>query len=347
MGERPGIYDNVVGSDPNAVKDNTTTATTPTPVVTTPTPTVTTTATPTVSTSTSPVTNVADYGASLATNPSLLINGGLKVGEYANGTPAAQVDPNVGNLTTPVAPVVTTTVSHVAPTQTGTYETQKTAADVAAQNMTAAQGTVGANSTYTAPQEDVKAIATGKNADGSTNYVGEALQKSAVQNMSNIIDTTTSSGKLLAESLGEGNYLDAKATMRGQLETLQNEFIDSTTGEPKIPIWAQGTARNVSKIFAFSGMSGTAATAAMSTALMEASLPIAQSESAFFQSLTLKNLDNKQQSTINAANVIAKFESQNLDNRMQAAKDAASSSSSQFGYICISAETGESLRFVK
>jgi hypothetical protein len=66
-------------------------------------------------------------------------------------------------------------------------------------------------------------------------------------------------------------------------------------------------------------MTGTAATAAMSQALLEASLPIAQQDAQFFQTLTLKNLDNKQQATINAANVLAKFEEINLDNRMTAA----------------------------
>jgi hypothetical protein len=52
---------------------------------------------------------------------------------------------------------------------------------------------------------------------------------------------------------------------------------------------------------------------------MEASIPVAQQDSQFFQTLTLKNLDNKQQQILNKANVLAKFDQMNLDNRMTAA----------------------------
>ena len=66
-------------------------------------------------------------------------------------------------------------------------------------------------------------------------------------------------------------------------------------------------------------MTGTAATAAMATALMEASIPVAQADSTFYQTLTIKNLDNKQQATLNTAQTLAKFEQSNADNRLTAA----------------------------
>jgi hypothetical protein len=69
----------------------------------------------------------------------------------------------------------------------------------------------------------------------------------------------------------------------------------------------------------FKGMTGTAATAAMATALMEASLPIAQQDSEFFKTLTIKNLDNRQQAIINKATVLSKFELANLSAREAAA----------------------------
>jgi hypothetical protein len=46
---------------------------------------------------------------------------------------------------------------------------------------------------------------------------------------------------------------------------------------------------------------------------MEATLPIAQADSKFFQTVTMKNLDNKQQMIVNKANVLSKFEATNLD----------------------------------
>ena len=95
------------------------------------------------------------------------------------------------------------------------------------------------------------------------------------------------SGKLLADQLGEGNYTDGKATLLGQMEIISGQFVDSN-GNPKIPSWAQGVARNVSKTIAFKGMSGTAATAAMATAMMEASLALLKKKQPSFRRSQLK-----------------------------------------------------------
>ena len=53
---------------------------------------------------------------------------------------------------------------------------------------------------------DTEGLATGVNKDGSINLVGKALEDYATQNTANIVDTTTTAGKLLALELGEGNY---------------------------------------------------------------------------------------------------------------------------------------------
>ena len=165
---------------------------------------------------------------------------------------------------------------------------------------------------------DMEGVATGTNADGTTNYVGEALNQYATQDISRIIDTTTVAGKLLADKLGEGNYTDSKSTIMGQMKIISAEFKDGQ-GNPKIPSWAQSTARNVQKSIAFKGMTGTAATAALSNALMESTLGIAEKEASFFQTLTIKNLDNKQEAFINKANTLSKFELANMDAREAAA----------------------------
>jgi hypothetical protein len=236
----------------------------------------------------------------------------MNVGQVNGADPKYNMDPNANA-------VQAQNVAGVDPKTAATYETA-TAADKVAQNeMQAAQGTLSQGSQVQAAQINTEAIYNQENA------VGKALADFATQDMSNIIDTSTAAGKLLAEQLGQGNYLDSKATLKGQLELLQSEFVDATTGEPKIPSWAAGTARNVSKIAAFKGMSGSAATAAMSQALLEASIPIAQADSQFFQTLTLQNLSNKQQSIINTANTLAKFEQTNADNRMAAAIQNAKS----------------------
>lgn len=271
---------------------------------------------------------VADFGANLVTDPSLLVSGNTSLQDSAPqmGEQAMQdgsIDnPNLvgnnydANNVTPATAQQAAPVNAPQATDAANVETQTTQQDVANAAMTGAQGTVGNQSQVTAPQFDVEAIANGDTA------TGKALNDYASQNMSNIIDTSTIAGKMLADQLGEGNYTDSKATVKGQLDILQAEFQDAN-GNPKIPSWAAATARSVARISAFKGVTGTAAIAAMSQALMEASLPIASQDAQFFQTLTIKNLDNKQQSIINRANVLSKYDLTNMDMRMTAAVENA------------------------
>lgn len=272
--------------------------------------------------------NVADFASSLVTDPSLLMNEGMTLSdrvptvsdeEIAAGTQSsapAQGDPAAVQATTTQAQTAAP-VTEPTPIQAASVQTATTAEQMAApeNQMTGVQGQLSTGSLVN-PEDvvaDVNATATGQNA------VGQALNQAAQQNFSTMIDTSTMAGKLLAEQLGEGNYTDTKATIKGQLDILQSEFFDPSTGDPRIPSWAAQTARNVSRIAAFKGMTGTAATAALAQAMMEASLPIAQADAQFFQTLTVKNLDNRQEQTINKANVLAKLDLQNLDNRLTAA----------------------------
>ena len=169
---------------------------------------------------------------------------------------------------------------------------------------------------------DTQGLATGRNADGSINYTGMALNEAATLNISRLIDTSTAAGKLLASTLGEGNYTDAKATILGQMDIISKEFKDSN-GNPKIPVWGQSVAREINRTIAFTGVTGTAAQAAVANAMMEATLGIAESEAQFFQTATLQNLSNRQQAVINKANVLAQIEVANLNAREAAAVNNA------------------------
>ena len=280
--------------------------------------------------------NVADAAGQFVTNPSLLINqddpstpGINESMELSDRVPTVSqsginsgtIDPNdpaYNQANGPTAGVAQGQTSNVPgmsgdPNAVG-VDTALANPAVAANQTEAAQGTVSNQS-----QIDPNAgVIDGEATAAGTNGTGQALKEAAIQNISNIIDTSTSAGKLLAEQLGEGNYTDAKATLKGQLEILQGEFFDAQ-GNPRIPIWATASARNVQKIAAFKGMTGTAATAALATAMMEASLPIAQADAQFFQTLTVKNLDNRQEATINRANILSKIDMQNADARLAAA----------------------------
>lgn len=284
--------------------------------------------------------NVADYSGQLVGDPSLFMNTdnpataqnesmfmqdqaagsvmtGTEAGTNLNAAdPRFQVDAGGVNATaTTVGQEGTTTVGEVDSKDTATYDVANTFDKVNVAGMQAADGVVSQGAIIDAnevPQADIEATAAEQNA------LGQALGDYASQGIANVIDTSTVSGKLLAQQLGEGNYTDYKATVQGQLSILSEQFTDAQ-GNPTIPTWAAGTARNVSRIAAFKGVTGTAATSALATAIMEASLPIAQADASFFQTVTLQNLDNKQQSIVNKANVLSKLELANLDNRMAAA----------------------------
>lgn len=164
---------------------------------------------------------------------------------------------------------------------------------------------------------DMKGAGTGRNEDGTINQLGVAVNDFASQDISNVIDTSTVAGKILAQTLGEGNYTDSKQTVMGQLELISEQFT-GPDGQPKIPTWAAGIARNVNRTFAFTN-AGTAGQAAVAQAMIEATLPIAQQDAQIFNGIAMKNLDNKQQATINKAMVLSKLELANLDARMNAA----------------------------
>lgn len=164
---------------------------------------------------------------------------------------------------------------------------------------------------------DMTGAGTGINEDGTTNQLGVAVNDFASQDISTVIDTTTVAGKILAQTLGEGNYTDSKQTVQGQLAILTEQFT-GPDGQPRIPTWAAGIARNVNRTFAFTN-AGTAGQAAVAQAMIEATLPIAQQDAQIFNGIAMKNLDNKQQSVINKALVLSKLEMANLDARMNAA----------------------------
>ena len=231
----------------------------------------------------------------------------------AEGT---QLGPDVGALgETPTIETSTVTLDDLAlidKVETGevaTYDANTVSGDVA--EVDAATGSITSDSTVTAEQIDTDAIGSGEG------VLGKALDDFASQNISSIIDTSTISGKLLANKLGEGNYTDSKATVLGQMKLISGEFKDSSNN-PVIPSWAQSIARSVNRSMAFGGITGTAQTAMLSTALMEATLGAAEQDATFFQTLTVKNLDNRQAAIINKANVLAQFEVENLNTRQAA-----------------------------
>lgn len=268
--------------------------------------------------------NVADVSGAIAANPALALNESTTLNDKSVPTiqggqvTSGLINPNdpdyakQGTVNNQAAQATTATqgaaaqVGGVQQGPTHTYTAQTTQNAVANADMTAAQGQVSDQTIIDeneVPQIDIASIASGFNPDGTVNATGQALQEFASLDL---------------------NQVDPRATAKGQLEALQADFT-GPNGEPKIPIWAQANARSVGKIAAFKGVTGTAAVAAMATAMMEASIPVAMADAQFYQTVSLQNLNNEQQAVLNRANVLSKFELTNADNRMAAAIQNAQS----------------------
>lgn len=261
--------------------------------------------------------NVVDYGGQVAANPSSAfttdnpattdVNESMflstrtpDINENAAGTNVNASDPKYNMDPSGVNASIAQgqdTAQADTPTQNtaNTYQPTEVFPQVTTQDMSGAQGQVSQNA-----QVNTQNVETNLQ-DFDQGIAGQALKDFA--------------------SLSP-DQVNPKATVQGQLEALQSQFVDAN-GNPKIPSWAQATARNVQRIASFSGMTGTAATAALSQALLEASLPIAKEDAKFFQTLTLQNLNNEQEATLNRANVLARLELQNMDARMAAATQNA------------------------
>lgn len=211
--------------------------------------------------------------------------------------------------------------SVTAPTTAPTYTAQTTAGQVGRvmDNLDAATATVGNENLVNEATIDLEGLATGTNADGSVNATGRALNTVFTQDISRIVDTSTVSGQLLADRLGEGNYTDAKTQTTYWLDELSKDFVDPATGQPKIPSWAAGALRGVNRMIAFKGVTGTAAMGAVAAATMEAMVPIAQDQANFFRTMTAKNLDAKNTQALQTAQILANMNLAEMDARMEQA----------------------------
>ena len=247
---------------------------------------------------------------------------GLKIDPYTAGTAidGSDYDIDQRRLVGTAETVGTAQASSVTNPGTQTYTTAKATPSVNAMlaGAKAAQASVNKDALVKEDTFDMKGLATGINEDGTINPVGQSINTVYTQNISNVVDTSSVAGKILANALGEGNYTDAKTTVVGQMEILSEQFI-GPDGQPRIPAFAAGAVKGVERMLAFSGVTGSAAIGAVAAATMESILPIAQADSKFFQTVTLTNLDAKNNQAINTANILSKMNVADLDARMTAA----------------------------
>ena len=128
-------------------------------------------------------------------------------------------------------------------------------------------------------------------------------------------------GAVSEESIAQGATaeLDERATLKFQMGELFKSF-----EEGKPPAWAAPAVRQVGGMMAQRGLGRSSmAAAAISQAIMESGIPIAQQDANKYATIQLQNLNNQQQATLQNAATYAAMDRANLSSAMQAAVNNA------------------------
>jgi hypothetical protein len=131
-------------------------------------------------------------------------------------------------------------------------------------------------------------------------------------------------GAVSEQSIAEAaqGEVSKEATVRYQIGELFKSFEE---GKPAPP-WAAPAVRNVGAMMAQRGLgSSSMAAAAVTQAIMESGIPIAQADAQTYATMDLANLNNRQQTALTNAATYAAMDRANLDARMQAAVTNAQS----------------------
>ena len=246
---------------------------------------------------------ITDAIANRAFTPGLPYGGTVSpVGTAYNANQA--VDTTLGQVTGTIAPPTAsaTTSTAAAPTATDartmTASTTQAGVQAATNAITPAQGTVDPRATVTGEQTITSSVEDLNAAQGTATTMSNPVTRSiqageVISGVANAETASTFTEQVQAATATPSN----KATIQGQLEGLMSSFEGGNT-----PAWAAGAMRNVSAQMANRGLGASSMAAqALIQGAMESALPIAQAD----------------------AQVVAKFESQNLSNRQQRAMLAA------------------------
>jgi len=129
-------------------------------------------------------------------------------------------------------------------------------------------------------------------------------------------------GAVSEESIAQGATaeLDERATLKFQMGELFKSFEE---GKPP-PAWAAPAVRQVGGMMAQRGLGRSSmAAAAISQAIMESGIPIAQQDASRYATIQLQNLNNQQQATLQNAATYAAMDRANLSAAMQGAVNNA------------------------
>jgi hypothetical protein len=130
---------------------------------------------------------------------------------------------------------------------------------------------------------------------------------------------TAATGTVSQPMTAAQGTITSDATVKGQLESLQNEVSTALASGNPLPVWARGAAKATEAAMANRGLSASSMAAeALAEGIMQSAIPIAAADAATYKQMIFQNLSNNQQANITNAQAYLKMDMANLSNKQQA-----------------------------
>lgn len=225
-----------------------------------------------------------------------------------------------GQVSVPTATAATTQAQQITPTQANVMQAAQAAPAVdAAMNATQAAQANPADprAQITAAQQTSSSVGNLQAAQGNAILINNPVQRQIQQG--ELISGTGVDATVAAQTTAQTQAAAAQANpsqqamVQNQLDGLMQQFQGTTP-----PAWAAGAIRTANAQMAARGLSASSiAGQAIVQAAMESALPIAQADAQMVGRFEAQNLSNRQQAAMLAAEQRAKFMGQDFDQAFQ------------------------------
>ena len=146
-----------------------------------------------------------------------------------------------------------------------------------------------------------------------------ASQFTAAQVAGSTPTMTGATGTVTQPMTAATGTITSDATVKGQLESLQNEVQTALSSGNPLPVWARGAAKATEAAMANRGLSASSMAAeALAEGIMNSAIPIAKADADTYKQMIFQNLSNNQQAAITNAQAYLKMDLANLSNSQQA-----------------------------
>jgi hypothetical protein len=250
--------------------------------------------------------------------------GGTTIAAQTATDPSQDIAAGTGQITgqvaVPTAQATTAQATPAAQTQANTMQASQAApaVDAAVQATQAAQTNPNdPRAQITAAQQTASSVGNLQAAQGQAQLINNPVQRQI--QAGELITGTGVDAAVAAQTVAQTQAAAAsaqpstQATVQGQLDSLMQQFQGGAT-----PAWAAGAMRAATQAMAARGLGASSlAGQAIVQAAMESALPIAQADAQMIGRFEAQNLSNRQQAAMLAAEQRAKFMGQDFDQAFQ------------------------------